>query len=117
MMDRAQALDILAEYAPALLLDGAGLLIDRHATLRVVGGVALTLYDPYAAALAYLMHPNTVKQRSEGGVSETYIDPVQVAEYLRQMSAQLQANWPLDDAVTAQQPNLDLTLDIRGWGA
>lgn len=115
-MDRARALEILADYAPTLDLAGQGTLLDRHSVTRTVNTVSVTLYDPYAAALAYIMHPNTIKQRSEGSVSETYIDPAQVADYLRQMSAELRANWPVDDAALAAPGALDLTLDIRGWG-
>lgn len=113
-MQRAEAIEILKEYAPELTEQQLASRIDRHSISRVIGGVTVALYDPYAAAAAYVLSPMAVKSRSQGDVSETYADPVTVAQYLEQLSAQLRANWPIADGDKAG--DLDLSLDIRGWG-
>lgn len=115
VMDQQKALGILASYAGQLSADQQQALLDRYTFTRTVNGAAVQLPDPYAAALAHLMHPDTIKQRSEGGVSETYIDPADVAAYLRSESQALQATWPLDDA-TMRVVDVDLLLDVQGWG-
>lgn len=111
MLTQAQALSILGRYVPA---EQAEPLLSENTITRTVGGVALSLYDPYAAALAYLMHPNTVKSRTEGSVSETYIDPTTVAAYLEGQSALLRESWPVADPAGAAL-EWDLSLDVRGW--
>lgn len=113
-MDAEQALRILERYAPELsepqLLD----LLGEQTVRRTVGGLERELLDPYAAALAHLMNPATVKARTEGSVSETYIDPSQVAGYLERQSALLRESWPAADPV-GEAATFDLTLDVRGW--
>lgn len=111
-MDGAQALTIVQRYVPDPT-EAAALLAEQTFT-RSVLGVPVTLYDPYAAALAYLMNPATVKARTEGSVSETYIDPAQVAAYLRQESTTLRESWPAADTETAWEFP-DLSLEIVGW--
>lgn len=113
MLSEAQALQIVSEYAPGLTPERLGELLARHTVTRRVSGLAREFYDPYAAALAHLMHPATVKSRTEGSVSETYIDPAQVAAYLQGESAALRESWPPADGAVSGFP--DLTLDIRGW--
>ncbi len=111
-MDRAAALLIAGRYVPVEQVDA--LLVENTVT-RTVLGVSVALYDPWAAALAYLMHPGTVKSRTEGSVSETYLDPSTVAAYLSAQSLLLRESWPVGDAVgTALE--LDLELTVIGWG-
>lgn len=111
-MDGAQALTIVQRYVPDPA--EAATLLAEHTITRTAAGADVLLYDPYAAALAYLMNPATVKSRTEGSVSETYIDPAQVAAWLSKQSDALRASWPAaDDTGTALA--WDLTLDVRGW--
>ncbi len=113
MLSEAQALTILGRYAPP---SEAPVLLAEHTVTRSVRGVQTALYDPYAAALAYLMNPATVKSRTEGQVSETYIDPAQVAAYLQQQSTALREMWPPPDVTSTGTAFDDLTLDVVGWG-
>lgn len=112
-MDRAQALAILARYTPELDSGQRSGLLEEHTVTRQVSGAAVELFDPYAAAVAHVMNPATVKARTEGSVSETYIDPVQVVAYLQGESTRLRESWPAADVLAV--PILDLTLDVRGW--
>lgn len=110
-LDRPAALLIAQRYIPGA--SDADTLLTQYTVTRTVLGVPVPLYDPYAAALAYLMNPYTVKARSEGGVSETYIDPTTVAAWLQGESLLLRSGWPLGDS--AVKPGLDLTLTFGGW--
>lgn len=114
-MTRVTALTILLRYTPELTGPEREALLDEQTVTRTVNGVAVQLLDPYAAAVAHLMHPATVKARTEGSVSETYIDPEKAAAYLQGESARLRAGWPLADAVVSNAAPFDLTLDVRGW--
>lgn len=109
-MDRAAALLIAGRYIPAEM---AGPLLDEVTVTRVVLGLPVSLYDPYAAALAYLMHPGTVKSRTQGSVSESYIEPGDVAAYLQAQSLLLRESWPVGDGVAGE---ISLELNIVGWG-
>ena len=50
--------------------------------------------------------------RTEGSVSESYLEPEKVAVYLQSQSLALRDSWPLGDALPLE---FDLTLDIQGW--
>lgn len=113
MLSEAQALTILGRYAPP---SEAPVLLAEHTVTRQVSGVQTALYDPYAAALAYLMHPDTLKARTQGSVSETYIDPAQVAAYLQQQSTALRESWPAPDVTSSGTAFDDLTITVVGWG-
>jgi hypothetical protein len=111
-MDRTKALLILERYVEDDLEQIT--LLDETAVTLTVLGQAVTLYDPYAAALAHLMHPDALKARTEGSVSETYVDHKEVVGYLQGKSAELRASWPVDDgALPTVRPNLTLT--FGGW--
>lgn len=114
MMTLEQALKIVGRYTPDLTPAQREDLLNEKAESRTVGGQVVTLFDPYAAALADLYDPERVKARTQGSVSETYIDPESVAGYLRGESASLRAGWPIDEA--AVQTPLDTRLRLRGWG-
>lgn len=111
-MDAAAALVILARYTPELGDTDRTALLTEFTTTRTVAGQSVSLPDPYAAAVAHLMHPATLKSRTEGSVSETYIDPAQVVAYLQEQSAALRATWPVE---TAPATSLDLRLTFEGW--
>lgn len=116
MLSAAQAFQIVSEYAPGLTPERVEELLIRHAVTRQVGGLMQEFYDPYAAALAYLMNPATVKSRTEGSVSETYIDPAQVAAYLQQQSAALRESWPPPDVTSTGTAFDSLEISVIGWG-
>ena len=110
-MDYADALDILARYVPSGAdLDG---LLTENAVTRTVLGVGVTFYDPYAAAAAYLMHPDTVVKRTAGSWTEEFVDPLKLVAWLEGRSIALRLTWPPADPVGGSFP--DLTLDVRGW--
>lgn len=111
-MDRAAALAIAGRYVPA---EQADALLTEHTVTRTVLGVPVPLYDPYAAALAWLMNPVTVKSRTEGSVSESYIEPEKVAAYLEGQSLALRESWPVGD-VSGEPLAFNLELDVQGWG-
>ena len=113
-MDSPEALPILARYTSGLT-DGARVaLLTETAVVRTVNAASVTLYDPYAAAVAHLMHPDTLKARTEGEVSETYVDFGPVVRYLEGQSALLRLTFPLDDSLSTLKPYLNL--NIVGWG-
>ena len=116
MLTEAQALLILARYAPSLIPTALTSLLAERTEVRTTTTGTVTLYDPYRAAIGYLMSPDTVKARTEGSVSETYIDPVAVAAFLQGESVTLRESWPLaviSGTATAHAINTDL--DYRGW--
>lgn len=113
MLSEAQALTILGRYVPP---SEAPVLLAEHTVTRSVRGVQTALYDPYAAALAHLMHPATVKSRTEGSVSESYIDPAQVAAWLERQSTLLRESWPPPDVTSTGTAFDDLTITVVGWG-
>ena len=112
-MDETKALLVLARYTDGSSTIERLNLLNETAQKRTVSGELKTYPDPYAAALAHLMHPDTVKQRTEGSVSETYTDLKDVVSYLRGMSAALVSTLPLDDSQATIKP--DLTLSFTGW--
>ena len=114
MLTVDQALVILTRYTPDLSAEQRTALLNENTVTRTVGGTATPLIDPYAAALDDLFDPERVKARTEGTVSETYIDPKDVADHLRGKSAELRASWPVDDVDVARPLNTRMTL--RGWG-
>jgi hypothetical protein len=115
MLTLAAALSILSRYTSALAPDRRLALLEETTTVRETSEATVTLYDPYRAALAYLMSPETLKARAEGSVSETYIDPATVADYLREESASLRLSWPAEKPPVAAPVALNVDLDIRGW--
>lgn len=117
MLTLDAALAILTRYTVSLAPDGRLSLLQETVTVRETANGTATLYDPYRAALAYLMSPETLKARSEGSVSETYIDPASVAEYLREESASLRASWPTPAPVNSSPAPLSVDLEIIGWGS
>lgn len=113
-MELSQALPTLRRYTEDLGEGDRFGLLEETSVKRTVGGEEVQLYDPYAAALTHLMHPNTLKQRSEGETSETYIDLGPLVSFLQGKSAEVRAMWPLDDSAATLKPNLEL--NIVGWG-
>ncbi|WP_019008978.1 hypothetical protein [Deinococcus aquatilis] len=113
-MERAAALGVLERYAPELSEPARGALLDEQSVTRRVGGQDQVLLDPYAAAVAHLMNPATVKARTEGSVSETYIDPEKVAAYLQGESLRLRECWPAAD-VSSTTTDFDYTITVLGW--
>lgn len=113
-MERAAALAVLGRYAPELSDPARGVLLDEQSVTRRVAGQDQVLFDPYAAAVAHLMNPATVKARTEGSVSETYIDPEKVAAYLQGESQRLREGWPLAD-VSGTPTDFDHTITVLGW--
>lgn len=51
----------------------------------LLGDPAALYFRPYRTALAYAVRPNQVKQRTEGQVSEQYVDPAALAARLREL--------------------------------
>lgn len=113
MLTWEAAYKALERYTAELSPEDRATLLEEHTTARTVAAESVQLHDPYSAAVAHLMHPATVKARTQGSVSETYIDPAQVAAYLQEASRGLRATWPLADG-PATVP-LDLRLTIEGW--
>lgn len=113
MLSEAQALTILGRYMPP---SEAPVLLAEHTVTRSVRGVETALYDPYTAALAYLMNPATVKSRAQGSVNETYIDPTTVAAYLEGQSTALRESWPPPDVTGAGTAFDNLEITVIGWG-
>lgn len=114
MLTVEQALKIVARYTPDLTVEQRTDLLTEKAVTRTVAGQPVTLFDPYASALADLYDPERVKARTQGSVSETYIDPESVAAYLRGESDALRAAWPADDIDSAPR-TLDTRLTLKGW--
>lgn len=112
-MDSAQALTILTRYTAGLSESERQALLEETATFRTVNGALATYYNPYAAATAHLMHPETVKSRSEGAVSETYLDIKDLLAWLTEQSRLLIATFPADDA-TRFTP-FSMRGELVGW--
>lgn len=110
-MERPAALIIVQRYVP---LADADALLTEHTVTRTVLGVPTPLYDPYAAAVAYLMHPDTVTRRTAGSWTEEYLDPMKLVAWLEGQSAILRASWPVDDNLLGGAFP-DLRIDVRGW--
>lgn len=108
-MTQAEALPILTRYTAGLTNDERTALLTETAVKRTVNESETLLYDPYAAALAHLMHPDTLKAKTEGEVSETYADLGSVTRYLERKSADLQAAFPLPEDARTLKPDLTLT--------
>ncbi|AFZ66070.1 hypothetical protein [Deinococcus peraridilitoris] len=74
-----------------------------------------TYWRPYATALAYLSRPDRLKSRSEGEVSETFVDPAASLAFLEGKSGEWDAGLP-DDPNTAEVENeLDLRVTFTGY--
>lgn len=116
VLTQEQAVTILARYAEGL--EGwqhLVLLAEKNET-RIVNGQPVTLHDPYATALAYIMNPRTLRQKTEGAVTEAYADLNAVAQYLRDESAALRASWPIGDA-QGSTASVNTDMDLLGWKA
>lgn len=104
-MQHSEARQIAARYIPNEEIDN---FLAEHTQTRVVSGREAVLYDPYAAALSYVLSPDYVTSRTEGSVSETYIDPELVVNYLRAQSEKLRLSWGSSWLTSVE-------LDVRGW--
>lgn len=71
-----------------------------------------TYYNPYAAALVFVLSPNNAVQRSEGSVSETYTPPYLIVQQLEKRSK----DWRAELEKIAPEHAFDTTLNITGWG-
>ena len=108
-MDRTQALSLLGRYVPSEEVDN---LLDIYGTVqRVVGGTSQSLYDPYAAAYAYLVSQPRIRSWQAEDVREEYASDSDLLDWLVNQSSLLRAGWPLGDGAA----NLSLQLDIQGW--
>ena len=67
----------------------------------MVSSIQTTFYRPYEAAARFLLSPELVTKRQEGGISEQYLDPFAIMAGLREMQIELDGLIPLDDDVIA----------------
>lgn len=57
-----------------------------------LGNPPKVYYRPYRSAMAYLLRPDRVKARTEGSISEQYVDVAETVKRLRELDSEWEAH-------------------------